>query len=102
MLEKRSFIERPLWRYGFAVLAVAAATALKLLLAPVIQEETPFLLFAIALILSAWVGGWGPGLLATGLAVISADQFFSSPAYAFGIVSPGDAVRLGVSWRTGF
>lgn len=86
-----------LLRYGFAVLAVAVVTALKLLI-PGIQEESPFLLVFIALILSAWFGGWGPGLVATGLATISVDYFFQSPGpgYTLGIESAGQAVRLGV------
>ena len=96
MLKKRSWAEKSLWRYGFALLAVSTATVLKLLLAPLIQEESPFLLFFIALIASAWFGGRGPGLLATGLAAISADYFFMSPFYAFAIDSVGHAVRLGV------
>ena len=86
-----------LLRYGFAVLAVGVVTALKLLI-PGIQQESPFLLVFIALILSAWFGGWGPGLLATGLATISVDYFFQSPGpgYTLGIESAGQAVRLGV------
>jgi PAS domain S-box-containing protein len=86
-----------LLRYVFAILAVAAVTVLKLLV-PAIQEESPFLLIFIALILSAWFGGWGPGLLATGLATISVDYFFQSPGpgYTLGIESTEQAVRLGV------
>jgi PAS domain S-box-containing protein len=86
-----------LLRYVFAVLAVTVVTVLKLLI-PGIQEESPFLLIFIALILSAWFGGWGPGLLATGLATISVDYFFQSPdsGYTLGIESAGQAVRLGV------
>jgi PAS domain S-box-containing protein len=85
-----------LWRYGLAVLAVVAATVIKLLLAPVIREESPFLVFYIALLLVAWFGGRGPGLLATVLAAISANYFFVSPFYAFTIDSTGQVVRLGV------
>jgi anti-sigma-K factor RskA len=69
MPKKRSWVRVSLWRYGNAVLAVAAAVLV--LLAPLIQTETPFLLI-ITLILSAWLGSWGPGLLATGLVVVVA------------------------------
>ena len=102
MPEKRGRMKKPSRRYVFVLLAVAVVTAHKLLFAPLIQVESPFLLFPVALVLSVWVGGRVSGLLATGLAIISVDYFFASPAYAFGIVSPGDAVRLGVSWRRGF
>ena len=86
-----------LWRYSFAVLAVAVVTVLKLLV-PEIQEDSPFLLVFIALIVSAWFGGWGPGLLATGLAAISVAYFFQSPAsgYTLRIDSPAQGVRLSI------
>ena len=85
-----------LLRYGFAVAAVAGATLLKLLLVSVVPEESPFLLFFVALILSAWFGGWGPGLLATGLAAVGADFFFISPSYSFVLSGSGEVASLGV------
>ena len=85
-----------LLRYGFAVAAVAGATLLKLLLVSVIPEESPFLLFFVAVILSAWFGGRGPGLLATGLAAVGADFFFISPSYSFALSGSGEVVSLGV------
>jgi K+-sensing histidine kinase KdpD len=68
-----------LQRYGVPVLAVAIAIVLKLLLAPLIQDESPFLLFFAAVAVSAGYGGWGPGLLATVLAVLGSDYFFLIP-----------------------
>jgi PAS domain S-box-containing protein len=85
-----------LLRYGLAVAAVALATLLKLLLVPLIQEQTPFLLFFFAILLSAWVGGRGPGLLATGLAALSVNYFFFTPHYSFGVAGTGQVVGLGV------
>jgi hypothetical protein len=55
----------PLLRYGVAVLAVGMAFLIKLLLDPMIVQETPFLLIFGAIMVSAWYGGLGPGLLAT-------------------------------------
>jgi len=81
-------------RYGVAVLAVAIAVVLKLLLAPLIQEESPFLLFFLPIVVSAWYGGWGPGLLATALATLSSDFFFIAPAYSFTITSLSRGLRL--------
>lgn len=57
-----------LWPYGVAVLAVAVALALKLLLQPLLEMESPFLIFFAAVMVSAWYGGKGPGFLATALA----------------------------------
>lgn len=74
-----------LLRYGIAVLAVALALLLKLLLEPVIVQETPFLLVFAAVIISAWYGGLGPGLLATVVAGLATDYFFLPPINAFSV-----------------
>jgi signal transduction histidine kinase len=65
--------------YGVAVLSVAAALGLKLLIDPLIVQETPFLLVFAAVMISAWYGGLGPGLLATVLATLTTDYFFLYP-----------------------
>jgi PAS domain S-box-containing protein len=83
-------------RYGFAVVAVGAALLYKLLLAPVVDEQTPFLLFSLAVLASAWRGGWGPGLLATALSILAADYFFLSPRFVLGPAESGQAIRLGL------
>ncbi len=66
-------------RYGIAVLAVALAFGLKLLIDPLIIQETPFRLFIAAIMVSTWIGGLGPGLLATILAASITDYFFLAP-----------------------
>src|SRR5215211_3656079 len=66
-------------RYGVAALAVGIALGLKLLLDPLITEQSPFLLLAGAVVVGAWFGGLGPGLLATALGALSADYFFLPP-----------------------
>lgn len=81
-------------RYGFAVLVVAATVLLKLAIAVTIEGETPFLLLFFAVLVSAWRGGVGPGLLATGLATLAADYFFIAPTYSFGFGNIGQAARL--------
>ena len=53
-------------RYGVAALAVGVALLVKLLLDPLTVQNTPFLLIFSAIIVSAWYGGLGPGLMATG------------------------------------
>jgi PAS domain S-box-containing protein len=54
--------------YGVALLAVALALTCTYLTAPLAERSQLFLLLA-AVIVSAWYGGLGPGLLATGAAV---------------------------------
>src|SRR5215218_2494478 len=73
----------PLLRYGVAVLAVGMAFLVKLLLDPLIVQETPFLLIFGAIMISAWYGGLGPGLLATVAAGLATDYFFLQPTSSF-------------------
>ncbi|HJZ80688.1 MAG TPA: DUF4118 domain-containing protein, partial [Pyrinomonadaceae bacterium] len=69
-----------LFRYGVAVLTVALALLLTLLVRPWL-EQSDFLFFFPALMLSAWYGGIGPGLLATFLSVLAIDFFLLPPVY---------------------
>ena len=70
-------------RYGAAVVSVALALGIKLLLTPVMTQHSPFLLLAGAVMVAAWFGGLGPGLLATVLGAVSADYLFLSPVGSF-------------------
>jgi PAS domain S-box-containing protein len=72
-----------LLRYGVATLAVALVVLLKLLLNPLITSQSPFLLLSVAVMVAAWFGGLGPGLLATALATLAADYFFLPPQGSF-------------------
>jgi PAS domain S-box-containing protein len=70
-------------RYGVALVSVASALVLKLLLDQFIVQETPFLLVFGAIMVSAWYGGLGPGILATALAALITDYFFLYPTGTF-------------------
>src|ERR671913_1463906 len=74
-------IERtsPLLRYGVAVLAAGLALGIKLLLDPVIPQDVPFLLLFGAVMVSAWYGGLGPGLLTMVLAGLATNYLFLRP-----------------------
>ena len=77
-------------RYGVAVLAVVVVVLLKLLLDPFITEQSPFLMLAGAVMVGAWFGGLGPGLLATVLGALAADYYFLAPVGSFSL--PGVAL----------
>src|SRR5215210_1650926 len=79
----RSMKHSPLARYGVAVLAVGLVLSLKLLLNPLITQQSPFLLMAAAVIVAAWFGGLGPGILATLLGALAVDYFFLEPVGSF-------------------
>jgi C4-dicarboxylate-specific signal transduction histidine kinase len=69
---------RTLWRYGFAVLTVAAA----LVITKSLEQYTDITpLFYAAIVISAWFGGMGPGLVAVALATVALDYYFVPPLY---------------------
>ncbi|MCU1240479.1 MAG: multi-sensor signal transduction histidine kinase [Candidatus Acidoferrum typicum] len=76
-----------IWGYGIAVLAVA--TAVILTQWPALHlEEAPLSLCVFAVMLTAWVGGVGPGLLATSLSILAFYYHHSlSPIHSFGVNS---------------
>jgi PAS domain S-box-containing protein len=70
-------------RYGVAVVSVAAALFIKLFFFSDIAPDAPFVLFFGAVMVSAWYGGLGPGLLATVLSALAVDYYFLAPRYVF-------------------
>jgi PAS domain S-box-containing protein len=79
------FVRRPsaAARYGVAVVSVVLFVTTKLLLAQTPIPQSPFLLLSAAVMVAAWFGGLGPGLLATALATAAGDYFFWSPFGSF-------------------
>src|SRR5215510_4039520 len=94
-------------RYGLAVLSVAAALAGTQLLRAYF-EAAPNALFFCAIVLSSWLGGMGPGLLASLLSVGVIDYHFTYPHHTL-TTSAGDLPRMmvflssaaSVSWLSG-
>jgi signal transduction histidine kinase len=74
----------PLLRYGFAVGVLGVALGIKLLLEPLIPQDVPFLLLFGAVMVSAWYGGIGPGLLTMILAGLATNFLFLRPQDPFG------------------
>jgi serine phosphatase RsbU (regulator of sigma subunit) len=80
----------PLVRYGVGVLGTALAFLLVLpvnaLLRPDFPGHIASPLFLLAVVVGAWYGGKGPGLITAALSYLTLDYFFLVPIYAF---SPG-------------
>jgi serine phosphatase RsbU (regulator of sigma subunit) len=74
-------------RYGVAVFATALAFLLVLMVQAVVRPEFPGQiaspLFLLAVVVSAWHGGTGPGLVAAVLSYLTLDYFFLLPVYSF-------------------
>lgn len=79
-----------LWRYAVAILTTGVA----LLVALATGGASPFLAFAPAIMISAWYGGLGPGLLVIVLGALAGDYFFLPPGSSFGGLSNASRVSL--------
>ena len=78
MLKLDSLAERVfavIWQYALAAVSVAAALVITNSLERYTTLRTPF--FFLAIILSAWFGRIGPGLLAVGLSTLAVDHYFA-------------------------
>jgi PAS domain S-box-containing protein len=64
----------PILGYGVAVLSIVLALIPALLLSDVVESR--LVLFAVAVMVSAWYGGWRPGLMATSFA-LTVSAYFS-------------------------
>ena len=76
--------------YAVAVGSMFAATLLRLLLDPALGDRFPFATLFFAVLLSAWFGGFGPALLASGLGSLASAWLLLPPRYALGIGRPED------------
>ena len=70
----------PLLRYATSIASVGLALALASLL-PYRADPSHFTLFFAAVMVSAWYGGLGAGLVATILSALSLDYFFIAPVH---------------------
>ena len=97
---------RALRAYALSIVSVTLALILTLLV-PLLREHFKFLLFFLAVFVSA-IGGAGPGAFATLLSVAMADYFLLSPLRSLAISDPGELLRallfcslgLVVTWIT--
>jgi len=88
LLRKRSITpaRAPGLRYGVAVLSIILALIPAFLLADVVESR--LVVFAVAIMVSAWYGGWKPGVVATSFA-LTVSAYFSFA----GARSPADYRR---------
>jgi PAS domain S-box-containing protein len=70
--------------YALALVCVALSVLARWLLIPLLGYHHPLNSFFLAIIVAGYLGGFGPGLLATILAAGAADYFFIEPLYSFG------------------
>jgi two-component system, LuxR family, sensor kinase FixL len=93
--------QSPVLCYGIAVASVAVALVARVLLAPLLLDTSIFLFFVPSVIISAGLGGLGPGVAATFLSAIAALGLFVSGLPSETIVLNSIAfiiIGAGVSW----
>ena len=81
--------------YSVAVLATAFVTLVRLGLAERLIDTIPFLPFVGAVAVAAWLGGLGPGLLATSLGSVVGAWFLDRPGGQLLLHLARDAFHLG-------
>jgi C4-dicarboxylate-specific signal transduction histidine kinase len=74
----------PIFRFSLAVVLVGTALAVTLLLQSIVSTAG-FLFFYIAVVASAWFGGYWPGWLAVILSALTVEYFFMEPIRSFGV-----------------
>ncbi|AUB39791.1 Sensor protein KdpD, transmembrane domain [Nostoc flagelliforme CCNUN1] len=82
-----------LLQYTVALLSVTLALGATLLLKTFLTP-TPAALFFAAVMVSAWYGGLGPGLLTTVLSTLAVNYFFFEPVYSLNIININFLVPL--------
>ncbi|MEH2464071.1 PAS domain S-box protein [Nostoc sp.] len=92
---KGAIIPEQLLHYTIALLSVALALGVTMLLRPYLSA-TPSALFFAAVMVSAWYGGFAPGLLATILSTLVVNYLFLQPLYPQYITHRDILVRLAV------
>ena len=88
-------------RYGGALAALAAATVLRYLLDPLLQAYAPFLIYLIALVVTARYAGTGPALFVLLGGTLLANYLFSAPRGSLHLLDPRAEVALALELVAG-
>jgi PAS domain S-box-containing protein len=84
-IEEVESLSSTISRYAIAILSIAAAVAAAKLAVAFLQVEPFVSLFLCAIMLSGWLGGFGPGLLATVLALLAFDYYLVAPVHSLAL-----------------
>jgi PAS domain S-box-containing protein len=80
--------------YSVAVLATVGCLLIGLLLRSVFGDIVPHMIFFPAVMIAAYFGGFGPGLLATILGALAANYFFTRQLPSFQVTSSNHVAAL--------
>jgi signal transduction histidine kinase len=83
-------------QYFVAIAATAVVFTARFLLKSALDDVAPLLLFTLSVMVAAWYGGLGPGLLATALGALLGAYFFIEPFSSFRIYTGADEIEVGL------
>src|SRR5262249_5953641 len=83
-------------RYLVAALSLSVTLLVRAALGPLLPERSPYMLFNLAVMVSAWYGGFGPGLGTSLLSAFLAHHFFVRPYYGFTLAQRQDGLAIGL------
>jgi PAS domain S-box-containing protein len=81
-------------RYLVAAISLTIMLLVRAALGPLLPERSPYMLFNLAVMVSAWYGGLGPGLMTSFLSAFLAHRFFVRPYYWFQLAQPQDGLAI--------
>jgi signal transduction histidine kinase/CheY-like chemotaxis protein len=81
-------------RYVVAILATIGGATARAALTSLFAFEYPFMTFYPAVMVSAWFGGFWPGVLCTALSAAIVDYFWLTPIRSMAVSSVSDGVAL--------
>ena len=81
-------------RYGLAMGLALASVVFQQQLHPAFGDALPFQVLYPAVMVSAWFGGWGPGLLTTFLTGLAGVYFVQAPYFHLGVARPAGLARV--------
>jgi len=84
------------YRYLTAFVSTGLALWVRSALHPWLKEECPFSLFYLSVLLTAWLAGTGPAMLAIALGTASAAFFFIEPRISLRVDSLAEIIQLGI------
>ena len=100
-LNNESIRQSKILKYVIAVIFTIAFVVVRGFFQPLVGYHGPFLMAAFAVMASAWLGGFGPGIVATFLCTAFSIYFFIEPIHT-SIVHTADEFRIIVFIVQGF
>src|ERR1700722_4585103 len=84
----------PLAAYGVALLATAVSLLLRLAIWPFVGGQPTYSSMLLAVVISAYYGGFWPGMLSTFVGALGVDLFITGPQFELMPAAPGEVVGL--------